>query len=266
MDHRRAAEFESWMQYRDFQTYVRTVARHILDGKNQRFLETVIATSEIRRASIKAGTRLWRAQLGSVDERKPYPPERMKPLVDRATEGRLNPKGIPCLYCSTGRDTAMAETRPWMGSLVSVAELVVLRDLTVVDCTADRDQRMPIASILQGVEPEPSERERCVWGTINAAFSQPVTRSDTLSEYAPTQLLAEAFRYRYDGVVYESNLGGSGKNIAIFDLTAAEVANCQVFEVEAVKLSFVAIGEPVLHGEVLHDGQAGEPATRRTAP
>ena len=57
----------------------------------------------------------------------------MMPLPDRANEGRVNPKGIPCLYFSSDRDTAMTETRPWIGSLVSVAQFVMLRELTVVD-------------------------------------------------------------------------------------------------------------------------------------
>ena len=58
-----------------------------------------------------------------------------------------------------------------------------------------------------------------VWSAINEAFSRPVTRSDDVAEYAPTQLLAEAFRTRLgrDGRLYGSNLG-KGKNIALFDL------------------------------------------------
>jgi hypothetical protein len=35
--------------------------------------------------------------LESIDA---HPLERMKPLKDRAQEGRVNPKGIPCLYAA----------------------------------------------------------------------------------------------------------------------------------------------------------------------
>jgi hypothetical protein len=212
-------------------------SRHVLDAKNQAFLDTVIETSEKRRRRIEAGSRLWRAQLGSVDERNPFLPERMSPLADRANEGRVNPKGIPCFYCSTDRETAMTETRPWMGSLVSVAQFVVLRDLTVVDCSADPDAEPPYSAVLKGIQPDPRQRERHVWAAINKAFSEPVTRSDDVAEYAATQMLSDAFRFRYDGIVYASKLG-SGQNVAIFSLAAAEIANCHLYRVKAVRLEF----------------------------
>lgn len=128
-------------------------ARHIRDAKNQRFLDTVVETSTKRKRVFVQGAVLWRAQLGNdwktetVDEENekvepfivetPYKLDRMMPPSDCACEGRVNPKGIPCLYCSTDRDTAMAEIRPWIGSYVSVAQVVMLRELSVVDCSSD---------------------------------------------------------------------------------------------------------------------------------
>src|SRR5213592_446144 len=124
------AEFESWKQYLEFASFVMRKSRHILDAKNQKFLDAVVETSEKRKGSIEKEAVLWRAQLGhawnteiirredgqevdSFEVEGPFPPERMKPLPDRANEGRVNPKGIPCLYFSTDMDTAMTETRPW---------------------------------------------------------------------------------------------------------------------------------------------------------
>src|ERR1022692_4380812 len=57
------------------------------------------------------------------------------------------------------------------------------------------------------------------------------TEIDTLSlhdalpiYYAPTQILAEAFRQRwYDGIIYDSGLNKDGKNVALFNLTHADV-------------------------------------------
>jgi hypothetical protein len=169
----------------------------------------------------------------------------MKPLPDRANEGRVNPKGIPCLYFSTVIQTAMAETRPWIGSYVSVAQFIILKDLVVVDCSSDwwpgcgrnRIQRV-------GTEPEPVKREEAVWQSINRAFSEPVTRNDDVAEYTPTQVLAEAFRSAgYDGIVYGSKLG-SGKTVAVFDLKAAEVASCHLYRVEGVSLAYDIAAEP----------------------
>ena len=249
------AEFETWKQYWEFSHFVRRKARHILDATNQRFLETVVETSKKRKGVIEKDAVLWRAQLGhgwrtetSVEEdqvvetfevESPLPSERMTPLLDRAYEGRVNPKGIPCLYFSTDRDTAMAETRPWIGSYVSVAQFVMLRELSVVDCSSDSAMKMLIFR-----EPNPDKREKLVWSNINRAFSEPVTRSDDVAEYAPTQVLAEAFRNAgYDGIVYGSKLG-KGRNVAIFDLSAAELANCHLYRVEAVNLTFSQAANP----------------------
>ncbi|MGD1097006.1 MAG: RES family NAD+ phosphorylase [Bryobacteraceae bacterium] len=255
----RVAEFESWKEYWDFSRFVMRKARHILDAKSQRFLDTVVETSAKRKSFIKKGAVLWRAQLGfewrtqtvldqnleeiTFDVENPFSPSRMTPLPDRANEGRVNPKGIPCLYFSTDRDTAMAETRPWIGSYVSVAQFVMLRDLSVVDCSADSARRTVVV-FGEEREPEPGKREELVWGSINRAFSEPVTRIDDVADYAPTQVLAEAFRNAgYDGIAYGSKLG-TGTTVAIFELATAELANCHLYRVDAVNMKFSMAANP----------------------
>ncbi len=261
-------EFASWKQYLEFSLFVRRKSRHILDAEYQKFLDAVVATSAKRKGLIQRGAVLWRAQLDhswnteiirgedgqevdSFEVEGPSPPERMKPLPDRAFEGRVNPKGIPCLYFSTHMETAMTETRPWIGSYVSAAQFVMLKDLSVVDCSADSakaDWRFERKESADGEwvlkDPNPDEWENIVWGDINRAFSQPVTRNDDVAEYAPTQVLAEAFRSAgYDGIVYGSKLG-TGKTVAVFDLDAAEVANCHLYRVDAVNLKFEMAANP----------------------
>jgi hypothetical protein len=252
-------EFESWKQYWEFSHFVMRKARHILDARNQRFLDAVVETSAKRKGFIQKDAVLWRAQVGnewraekvldesqheiaSFDVESPFSPNRMTPLPDRANEGRVNPKGIPCVYFSTDRDTAMAETRPWIGSCVSVAQFVMLRDLSVVDCSADSEQRGVV--VFGDREPEPAKREELVWASINRAFSEPVTRIDVVAEYAPTQVLAEAFRNAgYDGIAYGSKLG-TGITVAIFDLAVAELANCHLYKVEGINLKFSMAANP----------------------
>ncbi len=264
------SEFESWKQYSEFELFVMRKSRHILDPRNQKFLDAVVETSGKRRGRIEKGAELWRAQLGngwrnerifddsgqeldSFEVEDPFPPKRMVPLRDRASEGRVNPKGIPCLYLSTDMETSMTETRPWIGSFVSVAQFLMLKDLAVVDCSADSARvhlRFEKKKKADGdweyalKDPNPDEWENIVWGDINRAFSQPVTRSDDVAEYAPTQVLAEAFRNAgYDGIVYGSKLG-EGKNVAIFDLAAADVTNCHLYKVEAVNVKYGMAANP----------------------
>jgi hypothetical protein len=65
-----------------------------------------------------------------------------------------------------------------------------------------------------------------------------------ISDTTPTQVLAEAFRSAgYDGIVYGSKLG-RGKTVAVFDLSAAEVASCHLYRVEGVSLAYDMAAEP----------------------
>jgi RES domain-containing protein len=155
----------------------------------------------------------------------------MKPRPDRASDGRVNPRGIPCLYTATHAETAAAEVRPWIGTYVSVAQMRILHDLTVVNCTSD-DQR----NMIYFAEPSAPEREISVWRDIDRAFARPVERDEHSAEYAPTQVIAEMFRqHGFDGIAYRSSLG-KGHNIALFDLDAAEVLNCTVHQVRGIRL------------------------------
>ena len=70
-----------------------------------------------------------------------FPPERMKPRRDRAREGRANPQGIPYLYLSTRKETALSEVRPWLRSLISIGQFKIVRQLTIVDFSSDERPR-----------------------------------------------------------------------------------------------------------------------------
>jgi len=199
----------------------------------------------------------WRAQLGhdwreEGDEEKfdipcAHPALRMKPLRDRATDGRANPKGIPCLYLASRKETAISEVRPWIGSYVSLAQFKLLRPLKLVDCSHDRAERSFYFD-----EPEPEKREAAVWAEIDRAFSEPMTRSDDIAEYAPTQILAELFkRAGLDGIAYKSNFGENGYNLAIFDIDAADLLNCGLHRVDKIEMKFSQQDNPYFMSKYL---------------
>jgi hypothetical protein len=50
------AEFESWLQYREFSQYIMNTARHVRNAKNTRFIDTVLETSRKRIEEIARGT------------------------------------------------------------------------------------------------------------------------------------------------------------------------------------------------------------------
>ena len=135
--------FKSARAYRQFAKKVMTVSRFVRDTEDQEFLETLLGqVGPDRKYVIRKGRILWRAQLGfewepiwngeeCLDDcfEGPFPPEPMKPLRNRACEGRANPRGIPYLYLSNRKETALTEVRPWLTSLISIAQFKTVRDL-----------------------------------------------------------------------------------------------------------------------------------------
>ncbi len=183
------ADFKSWQSYGEFARATTRRTRYVHDPEVEAFLQIVRETCKKRVETIPAERVWWRAQLGHAhrpfyeegeylyDENAPYPPERMKPLRDRAVEGRANPKGIPYLYLATKRETALAEVRPWIGSLISVGGFEILRELRIVNCSSDDH------NIVDLEEPPPEEREKAVWVAIDRAFSRPVDPVDDVAAY-----------------------------------------------------------------------------------
>jgi len=233
--------FASWRSYWDFAREVTHQRRYLISDTSRAFLDELVRTAEKRQSRLPAGHRLCRAQVAHAECDDPYAgplprpaePKRMIPRPYLASDGRANPRGIPCLYMADDRHTAIAEVRPWIGSLVSVAIMRVLEDQRMVD-VRDDSGRMPI---YLDEEPEADLRETAVWGHVGRAYREPVLREDDRAGYAPTQIIAEAFRARgYDGIVYGSAFGDDGTNIVLFNTSAAELESCELHEVRNVKL------------------------------
>ena len=239
--------FNTWNAFWAFSDAVRYRARFLHDRRVRNFLSAVTASAEQRVFELPLGKAMWRAQIGhdweekqqsdvKYDEPSPYPAERMKPLRRSAHEGRVNPRGIPCLYTASNIETAVAEVRPWLGALVSVAHLTPMRALRLVSCGEGHDSKFD----LYLEEPAPEVREEAVWRAIGREFSKPVSPDLGVAEYAPTQVLAEHFkRLGYDGVVYKSKLG-TGINLAFFDVDVLEIHDVRLYPVKAVS---VEVGE-----------------------
>jgi hypothetical protein len=107
----------------------------------------------------------------------------------------------------------------------------MMRECTIVDCSAD--ERDLMATFENNLSEE--GREKAVWGEIAYAFSHPVQQSETSADYAPTQVLVEAFRQAgYEGIAYKSLLG-EGHNVAMFDLDVAEIISGGLYKINGVE-------------------------------
>lgn len=251
--------FKSWRSYLTFRNAVDTKHRFILDDESIKFLNSIVDTCGERERTIKMGANVWRAQNGHswrpyyqtdpdtdeyihVDDFPcPFHPERMKPLSDSAAEG-ANSKGIPHLYVATDKETAMAEVRPWLGAILTVAYLKITKDLNILDFSVEHgNSTFDLKYLFE--EPTNEEVIKAVWSDIDNAFSKPTKASDLKSEYAPTQIISEFIRSKgYDGIAYKSSLA-EGHNICLFDLDSAEVARCLIFEPTRLKFDFKQVQE-----------------------
>lgn len=260
------AEFARWDSYSRFARHVRFFGRYVWRDEERNFLQTVLATIRNRDGNLKAGQILYRAQRGVdwVDQTDSegnwtgedvwaFGASRMKPLTDRAREGRANPTGIPVLYVGTTVLTAISEVRPWVGADVSVAKCKILRPLRMLDLSIGHGQASfagaVFSHVMGGRELTADEKERAVWIDIDNAFSEPVTTSDDRADYAPTQILAELFRSAgYDAIGYKSHFGDDvdrrGYNLAIFDPDSVEIVSCAPYRVNSIKVEVEQSGNP----------------------
>lgn len=242
--------FEGPLDYGKFSFLIKNKNRDPGGTLCQHFLECLLATCKTRITELPEETELWRAQLGS-DIRyagngiihtapRPFQPLRMKPLPQKAKGGRANSVGVPRLYLSTDRETAMAECRPWLAAHISIAMFYTIRGLRLVDLS--KDELIPVG--IDRIERRDADQEfaeKATWGEMNRAFAKPVQRSEPSTDYMPTQRIADFFECNgFDGLKYKSALG-EGHNIALFDLSSAEQAHCRLFDVKDIRYSFEPI-------------------------
>jgi RES domain len=211
-----------WESYQLFAESVKKNLRYVREKIANDFLDNVLATCEKRKLLIPREKVYWRARLGCEieqgtrifndedggmrivsDEERPYRRDEMRPISNWQSEGRANPRGIPYLYLASSRETALADVRPWIGSIISVARFKIRRDLNVIDCSQHHSKNAALALIFNRT----GSHEDGMWVAIDQAFAKPVNRDDEGREYIPTQIIAELFKcHGFNGIRYKSLL------------------------------------------------------------
>ena len=121
--------FNTWRDYQNFAHDVKFKSRFVQSPEVNEFLLNIEKSIPDRELVLASGNILYRGQIG-YDEYESegqltisgYPPQRMKPILNRGKEGRGNPKGISYLYLSNDENTALAELRPHLGQYISSAQ------------------------------------------------------------------------------------------------------------------------------------------------
>ncbi len=158
----------------------------------------------------------------------------MMPLRKQAKGGRANPPGIPHLYLATTKETAMAEVRPWIGSIISLAKFETTKELSIIDCFIDN---LAKDYEIKG-EPTAKIKELKVWANINHAFSKPISIEEQDTDYVPTQIISEFFRrHGYDGIFFKSMLG-EGLNVVLFNLDDVKIVGRELYKLDRMNFLF----------------------------
>ena len=242
--------FNSWQDYEKFVTEVKNKNRFIHSCETTKFLDNIKRALPAREFHLNRGSKLFRARInGNIHEYEgsevieAFAPERMKPLLLHATEGRANAKGMPYLYLSDDEKISLSELRPYVGQYISLAQFAMSRNLRVVDCCSPVRENHFTSCIFS---PPQSQEEigNAIWSIINIAFTRPISNSESSSDYVPTQILAELFKSQsFDGARYKSNLG-DGNNFVLFDLAVADLVSCTLRKTESINYSFVNCQNP----------------------
>ena len=108
---------------------------------------------------------------------------------------RANYRYIPYLYCASHPYTALAEVRPKVGSLISIATIQAKERINLLDFT------------LNSIPDRMIESKKNLFSDLSYLFSKPITDEDDTIDYIPTQFIAEyAKNLGYDGISYRSSL------------------------------------------------------------
>jgi hypothetical protein len=151
-----------------------------------------------------------------------------------ARAGRMNASGIPVFYAARNCETALAEVRPPVGSLVVVGEFRIIRKIHLLDITKfselhDTDSKFDRS--------EPAKKRRIIVRFLKKMYrtiSMPVLPSDEERSYIPTQFIAEYLAnnkgMNIDGVIFKSSQikdAPDNKNVVLFHSSSKVAENTE---------------------------------------
>ena len=197
-----------WRDFEKLTTVIKHESRFVLREPYKSYVNSITQMIHEHFTSVVlANSMLYRARLNTInlenrkDEKSPLPPEEMGPPHHHlASSGRINPEGIPYLYCAGELDTAGSELRPWKGAYLTIAEVIVEREITIADLTLDCQNDM--------------------WYLFIDDFAEMFSMQwppELKLNYLVTQFFAEHFKsVGFRGIKYKSEFNVGGNNYSLF--------------------------------------------------
>lgn len=199
---------DHWWQLQKMIDIIKNDSRFVVQEPYKSFVDSVVRlVCEQFSYIIPADTILYRARTNKINFKKsenekiPFPPSEMGPPPHHlAISGRINPEGIPYLYCAGELDTAGAELRPWKGAYLTIGEVKIKQDVTIADLTVECND----------------DNWKLFFYDFADMFSMQWPPELKLN-YLVTQYFSEHFKSAgFRGIRYKSTFNVSGNNYALF--------------------------------------------------
>lgn len=178
---------------------------------------------------------------GRICDRKVFEKKEMgAPPKERASAGRVNSKGIRCLYLTTDEHTALHEIRARDFDYVSIGRFKPKKNLRLVDLS-----RLELISpFTEGSDfgLDWFALNMPILKKINSEIAKPLRRQDSEIDYLPTQYIADYIKAcGFDGICYSSTLNKQGIDYAIFDPNAFSCNEVYLIQVDPVRFTYKTI-------------------------
>ena len=168
----------------------------------------------------------YRARIGSFSKSEDgamyAPPSKL------TVSGRCNPVGIPYLYLSNTKETAVNETKPSIGETLTLATFKV--DISNI-FSFIYDENFYIDNNID-------DDVRYLMTLISEDLEKVITKDDKLF-YIPLQFISEFIKnLGYDGFVYSSTVG-KGENLVMFNWKEkTEIIHKEEIVIKKIDISF----------------------------
>lgn len=214
---------ENW---NDFVKEITDELRYHTDLLNKESFSNILSLLEI--PIYKERTSYYRARIvnnlyyGSTDIGAPP--------KEKATDGRANSRGIPCLYLASSEETASKEIRAGLHDKLSIGKFIPKKDLSIINL-------MNIDTISPFVIENPQflHVNKRHLKRIGKELSKTLRSNSSDLEYLPTQYISDFIKsLGYDGIKYKSTLNPEGYNLAVFDVNSFEVEEVKNYTIDSI--------------------------------
>ena len=214
---------ESWIAFSQALKHEQRFHKHL----NLEVLQQLL-NSETLHLEISPGAELYRSRISNGEM---YAKSQMgAPPPDKASEGRVNSKGIPCLYLADTMETTLHEIRARDFDDVTVATFTPTRKVNLVDLR-QLDQLSPFAD---GIGLDWYAVNVKILHEISLDIAKPMRRNDSVLDYLPSQYIADFVKsLGYDGICFSSTLNREhhGVNYALFNEKDFQCTNIKMIRV-----------------------------------